>query len=199
LVQRETRDLFREKFGVSKDEEFAFYEPPLEDEVELFDRMDESATGPDPSNLKFDFDKDVSSRWNQSVILQLVEELERNSREDRLPDVPKFYLEHLVIEKFKRCKGFWNQAKRRAIGSEIETWDEVEMRMKGTMTKHGEAARRRERRVKVCQSTRNYGGMGIDAIGCRNIQGGCKLFGWSFVRRMKQLPMTLSSGDGYVE
>jgi hypothetical protein len=137
---------------VTKDEDFAFYEPPEKASVNAFENGDEeNAVGPDPANLKFDFDKDASSLWNKQVIEYLISKLETQCQEANLGEVPQAYLEHLVMEKFLRCKTYWNQAKRRVVDNDFETWN-VEERMKDTKERHMVAARHRERRVKVSKT-----------------------------------------------
>jgi hypothetical protein len=149
-AQNETRFLFRDKFGVVKDEDFQFYTPPKASDVEHFDNeLGGMADGPDPENLKFDFDRDMKSMWNKKVSRYLIEELKENCKKENLPDRPDAYLEHLVVEKFTRCRYNWNQAKRRFIGGKVETCEQVEDRMNETKIRYMTASRRRERRVKV--------------------------------------------------
>jgi hypothetical protein len=140
--------LFKEKFDVTKDEEFSFYEPPNRNIVDAFDSEQDGARGPNPGALKFDFDNDASTLWNQRVARYLLEEMKAYCVGEKMV-IKDGYLKRLISEKFNRCRTYWNQAKTRIVDGKEETLDEVESRMVRTKFKRGIAARHRERRVKV--------------------------------------------------
>ena len=58
--------------------------------------------------LRFDLFGRYDNPWNRTVIEYLADELERLRRElpdgRKPPKRPRWYLEHLLTEKFKRCK-----------------------------------------------------------------------------------------------
>jgi hypothetical protein len=183
---------------VTKDEDFAIYDLPLEADVDAFDNGGEMEAGPDRSNLKFDFDRDLTSRWNQRVTRSLIDELKIRCRERGLPDVSEVYLEHLVVEKFKRGQGSWNGSKQKLIDGEVETWEEVETRMRDTMVRRTQAARRRERRVKVGVVYPISSEMRrLIVVDLRNTQGDSTHCGLSFARRRSLVLMTFNSGNGF--
>jgi hypothetical protein len=154
-LQSETRSLFKEKFNVDKDEEFALHVPPSRSDIEAFEEEGDAGTtdGPDPDNMKFDMEGGTTSLWNKKIFSYLVEQLSERCEDALLPDVSRKYIEYLVTEKYTRCRGYWQQAQPRVVHGNTESLERVEARMTQKKEQHMEGARHRERRLQVSQNT----------------------------------------------
>ncbi|EGO28287.1 hypothetical protein SERLADRAFT_405890 [Serpula lacrymans var. lacrymans S7.9] len=125
LVQR----VFKSKFTVDKDKDFAVHEPAATKDIITFNQGDGNASGPDGEDLHFDIKGNKNSEWNNKVIRILFKDLKEERVEWCLPDVPKSYLIDLINVKFNRVRTYWKLAQRQTKSDELKTWEEVENRL----------------------------------------------------------------------
>lgn len=198
--QSETRLLFKEKFNVDKDEEFALHETPSQSDIQAYEEKGEEGTtdGPDPDNMKFDMEGGVTSLWNKKIFSYLVKELSERCQDALLPDVSLKYIEYLVTEKYTRCRGYWRQAQPRVVHGNMESPARVEARMTQKKEQHTEAARHRERRLKVSQILYQISDSGywFTLLYIRNTRDGFKHSMSSSKRKQRKGKTILSCGNG---
>jgi hypothetical protein len=146
------RKLFKDVFGISRDEDFADHKTASPEQVKAF--VDDTANGPDPEDLHFDMNGLCSNAWNRRVIAALAEKFEEKRRSRpkhlRIPERPVEYVEELLTERFKRCKGHWTDRQAQFTDTGIkETQEEVEIRVNKAKTVELRNARHATRRRNV--------------------------------------------------
>lgn len=154
LFQRHVRDLYKEVFDIDNDDDFVLQSAAPTELVQAYE--EDRGPGPDLENIQFDMGDNNKSSWNRVIFAALVARLvEKRKEEDwRLPEkTQEFYL-GLIVERFKRLKQTWNRAQRKVYANgDVETVEDVEMRLVETKERRGEEIRRATRRRTV--STRD--------------------------------------------
>ncbi|KAG9315639.1 hypothetical protein JVU11DRAFT_3281 [Chiua virens] len=141
------RDLFKEAFGISTDDEFLLVGGVSRERVQAF--LD-GGSGPDPDDLQWDFSRPATSVWNQVVISELVQQLKMKRREEKWSTQPRSdeYWEDAIAQKFARIKARLSSAKPRVRDdSSIETEQEIAKRLLREKDERLQKARKDERRL----------------------------------------------------
>jgi hypothetical protein len=124
--------MFRRVFKINQDEDFANHISTGRQAVHDFENG--RGIGPDPEDLHFNMRGPFNSAWNEAVIGILVEKFQRLRDAQvvalRLPGRSTAYVSALLVEKFKRCRGFWT-AYRPGFSAtgQMETPEEVEVQV----------------------------------------------------------------------
>ncbi|EGO30871.1 hypothetical protein SERLADRAFT_432516 [Serpula lacrymans var. lacrymans S7.9] len=104
------RRLFKSKFDVGQDEEFAIHNSAVRSNVLVYNRGDENATGPNREDIHFNMRGDVGFEWNKKIFQYLLKYLKQAKNKWHLPEAPDSYLEDLIIDEFNRVKLYWKAA-----------------------------------------------------------------------------------------
>lgn len=144
--QKRVRDVFKEKFGVSNDEEYSLHDPPSQQEVRAFEL--EKATGPDPTNPRIDMRGKINSTWNAKVTEILLAELQKKDWEG-MPGRSEAYMVDMIESKLERARSSWRTAQPKLKDGEPETIAEVERRMVEGKEERGKINRAYTRRKSV--------------------------------------------------
>jgi hypothetical protein len=115
-------------FDIEQDWDIMTHEPP--DPMVVNEYNDgQGDGGPNPDDLRIDFDGNKNSEWNRGVRSILLEKLlERRDEDDwRLPDRTDEYFEDMIKARLKALTRAWNRTKPRMNESgEMETPGETE-------------------------------------------------------------------------
>ncbi|KAG6372665.1 hypothetical protein JVT61DRAFT_7421 [Boletus reticuloceps] len=122
--------LFKEVFQISKDEDFLLATNPSPEDLKSF--TETGLNGPDPFDLRWDFNHPASSDWNQVVIGMLACKLAGLREEEQWTTVPKShaYWVEAITQKFNHIQTVVSKAKPRVLdGHSTETHDQVNDRL----------------------------------------------------------------------
>ena len=127
-TQGHVRDLFKTAFKVNQDEDFLQCNGVSSQEAKAF--AEETGPGPDPSQLRWDFNHPASSPWNQAVISQLMRLLTDMRQKWTVEPRSDEYWIDKITEKFNRIKRRVNRAKSHVLDDlSIETSVDVAARL----------------------------------------------------------------------
>jgi len=127
LYQKRVRDLFKERFDVTNNEEYSLHDPPSQQEVRAFTLG--TGPGPDPEDPRIDMTGKKNSAWNSRLVDILLEELLKKDW-DGMPARSEAYMLDLVESKLERARSVWRNAQPKLKDSgAAETLVEVEKRM----------------------------------------------------------------------
>jgi hypothetical protein len=119
VPQEYIRDVFKEAFQISKDEDFLSHGVPMAQQLEDF--MDGSGPGPDASDLHWDFNSSVGSPWNQMVIHILMDKLEVMliCEGSTIQSRSQEYWKDAISKRFNHARHCWKQGKPRVGDNDI--------------------------------------------------------------------------------
>jgi hypothetical protein len=149
-LQEHVRDLFNDAFNVTKDEDYILLQSPSKEDLATFSET--RSSGPDPSDLRWDFNHPPSSDWNQAVIHILMRKLVIMREENEWTTAPRsdIYWEDAITQKLNRIRTLVCKAKPRIQGDNlVETELQVAERLMRTKEESLKKARRDARRVTV--------------------------------------------------
>jgi hypothetical protein len=150
LAKELCRDLFKDKFQVSTDDDFVTHKSA---DPALVLAHSQGQAAPDPKDLHFDMKAGPNSAWNSVVIDILVSKLEkrRGKAVYNIPQRSREYLEDLVRDRYNRVRSSWKRGQPKLTDAGVrETPEQVENRLLTRKDQQCLAARTRERRVLVC-------------------------------------------------
>ena len=142
------RQIFKDAFGITQDEDFIHYRSADPQQVSHYDNGEEE--GPDPKNLRFDMRSLGRSLWNGQVIEILADRFIDQAKEmPYVPQRPRKYVEQMILDKFNRCQMIWRSAQpKRSDTGDLETLEEVESRLNEskeiTLTRQRHTTRRNQ-------------------------------------------------------
>lgn len=131
-MQRIIREIFRELFWITKDEDISISEevPP---EI-IAGHANGEHPGPDFEDefpLDADWWGDARSAWNKQVVAGIVPRVVDIAEARGLEDVDEFWIQHRVKRRFKHLRWMWRNGQPKMKGD-------------GTMESEDEAMRRRD-------------------------------------------------------
>jgi hypothetical protein len=151
-LQEHVRDLFKEAFGVSMDDEFLLIGGETREQVDAFSA---GGSGPNPDDLKWDFSSSPSSDWNKAVIQYLLQRLKTMKEREEWTTQPRSdeYWADAISQKFRRIKTNLSSAKPQICNDRlIETAPEIANRLMEQREGKLQKARINERRLNVRSS-----------------------------------------------
>lgn len=135
-----------------KDDDYLLATLPSEEDLKLF--AETGSNGPDPFDLRWDFDHPASSDWNQVVIGILVLKLSELREEEQWTTAPKShaYWVEAITQKFNRIRTVVSKARPRVLGGHLpETDHQLADRLIRARDESLKKARRDARRVMVSE------------------------------------------------
>ena len=159
----QVRRLFSETFQAPADEDFyRVHVAAPREEVDQY--LDGVGHGPDTADLHFTDQEPHNNAWNCAVCGHLARMLwDRQGREQwttkkgrRAANASEAYWQDAVLQKFKRVRRGWLDARQKVIQdpttgrNRVESVEEAETRRFGKGEETRTVARQRERRFKVC-------------------------------------------------
>jgi hypothetical protein len=126
------------------------HEPP--DPMVINAYHDGQGDGPNPDDLRIDFEGDKNSEWNNSVRLILLEKLLERRAEDSwgLSERPDEYFEGMIESRLKALTRIWKKTRPRTDASgQVETPEEAEKRIVAEKDQQNERQRPITRRNHV--------------------------------------------------
>jgi len=154
-LQAAIRQLFKEVFDVSQDEDFAYHQEASSQQVHDF--INGTGDGPDPNDPRLDMKEPLTNGWNKEIAKILLEKFRQCQKillpHLRVPPRSDAYLEKLIMEKLVRCRYYWIKSRLQRNGEDQwETPEQVEIRLITKKEQMLHAQRQETRRNNVSYS-----------------------------------------------
>ncbi|KAG1846394.1 hypothetical protein DFJ58DRAFT_843473 [Suillus subalutaceus] len=113
LAKANVRDLFKEAFHLTKDDEYMLYEGASREAISLF--IGGMGPGPDPLALQWDMMTTHKSDWNQEVIDLLYSLYMTMQERNHWTGRSQQSIRRDIAQKFDQCRRYWRKARPQVL------------------------------------------------------------------------------------